>query len=1062
MEVDHRQRFTSFETSLVRLLLSVVDTPNYAAGTPEHRRLCILMARELAERRYGAPRDPADASTRPKPGQANANDFDLRHLWGWSISSGWTPGVTHDDTGVTIAGGIYGRDDGYPSIWRGSDWLYTASEPNVWVGRTDAATWNDDGGTGYPADTNNAREIGYGDYLPSAIRDAGGALRAEGKIGAAPTVDELAEFDPEHPEGDDRAYATIYEVPPILKDVLVRYEGMAENDALAEAEEIFAQVKDYLCVHSHNRRARAPSADGGDGGAQVSINDWRYDRIDNDGDGLVDEDDEGWSADADGNGLPDGPQILAERLGLVAWAEAPALWATPDGALQDQRRQYVAQLVANLIDFRDDDDVPTQVALAFTVGSPATKTAYGTEGLHLTEVMGTPDAYDQTANGGAEMVHDGISNAAGRLTDNKGWDWAAAGSYWWNTGNAGGPPITPVGAISPATPLHLVGGVVSDPATWPPRPPGRPAWLPWPPTGGSGGGGYIATFTFTGIPDGWYAVRVFAPTKTDAAHAMLFSTDGATWHSVDITRGAAAPYSGYVRDSGDGRLIAVQVTGQSLTFYLDADKDVTFQTLQLLPQYVEITNIAMHAPTRSTSHAIDLSGFVLNVKGTDLPLGSGVYYDAGAAARQSTPLIPAARGDGVFPVDYGYYVVAMSEAAYARQYGTNGNDVWGDAAGEEYPVYFVGDAGADRAAKDANADAFLIPRDALTLTLKDGGGTLLAGGDVDGTGGAGLTLSPYTSLEKTSVCTNRSACTWADHGAVTTALLSSQNRQVTVPAAPAHGQAGSTTIRTNLNSRYDALYDASPTLFKAMNVLAASRTVLPIVLNRPYASPAWLGLVPGDVAFRTLDPDPTPADGPSEPCELLGTLMANAIVGGDYARINLNTAPEPVLKAVFDDVTCQRIVAVRSARPWMSWDELLNEATFATYSLAAPVCVGYLETAAPVQEPTGPENSGAGSYADDFPNDSDEAEEWFRRFANLVDIRSTAFRIRARGSVPIAGSRSRRSRRSWTATGTGTATASPTAPASSSATSPNRPPDSARRDEMRRRSRGRRRILTSW
>ena len=960
-ELDQRQRFASFETSLVRLLLATVKTSNYdpAADPVKHRNFCIRLARELAERRYGAPRDPLDASTRPRPGAPNANDFDLSHTWGWSIAGNWTE--ASDDVGVDIGGVLYGWLDGYPSIWRSGITFDYVAEPNMWRGQFGAA-YNDDVGTTYPADTNNQRELGWRDGIPSAIRDLAGVRRAEGNVANAPTVDEFAEFDPDHPVGDDRAYASVYEVPPIIKDVLIRYEGMSATEAATESEAVFACIRDHLCVHSHNRRARVPSATGGHDGAQVSINDWASDRIDNDGDGLVDEDDEGWSVD--------GPQQLAEKLGLVAWADAPYYWATPDPVLQDRRRQYATQMLANILDFRDDDDVPTSVTLQFTVGAAATKTALGTEGLHITELLATPEPYPVD---GDELINGNIN-----------------------------PPAVP---------------------PWVPRPPGRPPWLPWPPTGGQGSargwywrpaeeyyeqgdpGDVRGHFLFTGLPDGWYALKFFSPIQNSPL--TLYQQDNTPIATVLCSQGPQnGLYYGYARGAAN-ELLAFQVSGQALRLFIEGPEGAGFKTVQLLPQLVEIVNIAQHAPTRSTSHGINIGGFTLALSAgafsSSIPIAQGKYYDAYTGTPSSaTTVVAAAHGDGVFPVDYGWFVVAMSEAAYARQWGRNAiggpeynNDVWGDHIGEDYPVFFIGDQGATVAERDANAEKFLFPGANLTVSLSNGP-TLMAGGAVDGLGGAGVTLTPYVSLEKTAPTTSFSLHTWADCALPGTVLKASQNRNVWVPAAPAHGQANPVQVRTNLNTRFDPLYDGNPDAFKSMDQLANERIVLPIVLNRPYTSPAWLGLVPADAAFRTVDADPTPGDGPAETYELLGTLVANAIIGGDYARLNLNTASEPVLKALFDDVTVQQIVAQRAIAPWQSWDALLNEPSFTDFSAGPPPCVGFFDAA-------GWEDSGACSYADDFPNDSDEKEEWFRRFSNLVDIRSTTFLVKARGRVPIPG-----------------------------------------------------------
>ena len=174
--------------------------------------------------------------------------------------------------------------------------------------------------------------------------------------------------------------------------------------------------------------------------------------------------------------------------------------------------------------------------------------------------------------------------------------------------------------------------------------------------------------------------------------------------------------------------------------------------------------------------------------------------------------------------------------------------------------------------------------------------------------------------------------------------------------------------------------------------MAAQSRVFPFILNRPYATTGWLGLVPtsntdainvyaGNPAdllhppgsWRTIDPNPLPPTiyqrhllqptPPVTPEQLLGTLMSNATVGGVYARFNINTAPVDTLKTIFPDEIAQAIVNARTggilptgtasgrqigvvpsyswypitAPPlapalatasWATWDELLNDPIF--------------------------------------------------------------------------------------------------------------------------------------
>jgi hypothetical protein len=88
--------------------------------------------------------------------------------------------------------------------------------------------------------------------------------------------------------------------------------------------------------------------------------------------------------------------------------------------------------------------------------------------------------------------------------------------------------------------------------------------------------------------------------------------------------------------------------------------------------------------------------------------------------------------------------------------------------------------------------------------------------------------------------------------------------------------------------------------------------------------------------------------------------------------------------------------ANRSHFYFYSWDELLNEGQIFDWSLSAATPLakdswvmfwkntdagGYYV-----------EDSGAGTFGDDFIDDIDEREEWARRFGNLITFRGRAWR----------------------------------------------------------------------
>ena len=616
------------------------------------------------------------------------------------------------------------------------------------------------------------------------------------------------------------------------------------------------------------------------------------------------------------------------------------------------------------------------------------------------------------------------------------------------------------------------------------------------------------TFDAHNLEDGWYAIRILGSQNTNYSFngvANNAHTDGTGW--------------GYVRMVGNppsGKLMAVQVVGSALTFTLDGPLGAEFYGFQLLPQYVEVTNCAAHdVAIRSINWTASASAATVT-----LPFGDKV---SGATA------------DGVFPVNYGFYVVAMSEEAYARQWGVNDNGTWGDAAGEDYPVFFVGDAGAAIDAGTATSGTPAILRDTnknwapgglvgrtLRLTsgpaagearpinansatqitvggvfpvppqpIRAGTGYEIIGDPVpdllliplgpldvtlrarqaDGTtqvvDQATVATAPgdwaaYSSREKSGTPFSTS---WVNYSDPPGQLEGSQNVSVSVTSDPPRSPGAS--IRSCLNKHYSPIWSGYPTL-KTGSTLASSNQVYPIILNRPYPTTGWLGLVPtGNDPWRTIDPDPTPGTAPDDAEELLGTLLTHSTVGGVHSRFNINTAPVAVLKAVFDDGVAKNLVAEYSGKAtggaastledslkswptdrfngcyvsisagkgqgqsrritdtssntltvaepwntgqvpddtseyrisWQGWDVLLNDRFFthAPDNAARDNRMGFYDD--PASTNVANEDSGAGQIMDDFQDDTDEKEEWVRRYGNLFDHRTTAFRFVVAGIV---------------------------------------------------------------
>ena len=99
------------------------------------------------------------------------------------------------------------------------------------------------------------------------------------------------------------------------------------------------------------------------------------------------------------------------------------------------------------------------------------------------------------------------------------------------------------------------------------------------------------------------------------------------------------------------------------------------------------------------------------------------------------------------------------------------------------------------------------------------------------------------------------------------------------------------------------------------------------------------------------------------------------------------------------DGTSEYVIAWRSLNGWGSWDELLNEEFFAHApdNLTRDNRMGFYDN--PGSTGIANEDSGAGQIMDDFRDDTDEKEEWVRRYGNLFDHRTTAFRFVVAGIV---------------------------------------------------------------
>jgi hypothetical protein len=103
------------------------------------------------------------------------------------------------------------------------------------------------------------------------------------------------------------------------------------------------------------------------------------------------------------------------------------------------------------------------------------------------------------------------------------------------------------------------------------------------------------------------------------------------------------------------------------------------------------------------------------------------------------------------------------------------------------------------------------------------------------------------------------------------------------------------------------------------------------------------------------------------------------------------------------------VPAALTKQSWANWDELLNDPLFqyspnaANLRLATPT--GIVSGIGFYDAPEAPGNTisnadaGAGTYADGFPDNSNEKKEWFMRFSNLFTLQSTSFQFTVAGLV---------------------------------------------------------------
>ncbi|MGD1001687.1 MAG: hypothetical protein ABSA67_13420 [Candidatus Brocadiia bacterium] len=952
-----------------------------------------------------------------------------------------------------------------------------------------------------------------------------------------------SKFQPNNLQGDDRLYLSLGSLRDSVIVPAFVSDGLSSANAQAVADILLPYFLPYLSVSTQAIQASQ---------SLCSINDWAVDGVDNDANGVVDDNNNPPAGSAPSSNALTEPQYewnspqgtsnretqlaprLYNKLGLYTWAHAGAATTSTT-----TRIQQAAQLVANIIDFRDPPptatppaipppDVPTKLTIsaldptAALLGVPANTVVYGAKGLHVTQVMPSPDPIYSAIPNGGEM----IDNGSGAPTEIPAGDWVWNAAGHWDV-------------------------------------------LDW--THNVNGLGPRATFTFNNLMPGYYAMRLIG---TPSTFTLTYPIGGTAY---TVTPAIAEPdnpalSTAFVRKPADAfgftRLVCFQVvSGGTLSFQLQAPVNSQFWGFALCAQYIQLTNIATHdIRLDALTVATDQTQVATTGPGILPWQAAGMYTraDGGYADLRRIPgaavgalgFVTDSGGNpaptlstATFPINYGTYVICMSEESYEKQwtaqkgdpdYSTtpstynpgglvppptiNGDGIWGDAPNEAYPIYPFGDLNSDqytmallmgvKGSPTAYKPSVAVSYVAGAQIALVAGGPAADGSYVDGAipvmnvpphldATYHNELSCYSSIEKTVILqptwdtTPQYGPYWAPYvtaaaGTIPTTsspqgLAASQNTLVIGQDDSPRTPAGNT-FRACLNKNYGysssiyvgMIWDpaAVPTWFGAgtppwpnssppvwytdkrwatlakPSLLALQYRAFPFILNRPYPTTGWLGLVPTSNtdavnaatgnptvlgSWRTIDPNPNPpvagqVTPPATPEQLLGTLMSNATVGGVYARFNINTAPVDTLKAVFPDATAQAIVFARNARakgfapttyPWYSgvlspalanaswatWDELLNDplfqysATVSGYPPPPPPNVGGIgfydchDPVNPLTDLVSNADAGAGTYADGFPDNSNEKKEWFMRYSNLFCLQSTSFQFTVAGLV---------------------------------------------------------------
>jgi len=221
----------------------------------------------------------------------------------------------------------------------------------------------------------------------------------------------------------------------------------------------------------------------------------------------------------------------------------------------------------------------------------------------------------------------------------------------------------------------------------------------------AGQGGYLSNDNVIQIRNGT-RTGSWSWAATNGTYVMtVYSNNG------DVLR--VDPESQGYRNVSDGGTypFPVVVNGGTLNLSVRAQINEIFDYVALSKtDYIELINIS--------KKDIDVNGWKLTIGSTTITLGAGKVYEGGSI---TSSIILGADYTTYDPV-YDYFVITNDESAYDKSWGNN-SGTWGDVSAENY-IVFVPSTPADADIADDGTDTIILkdPTSAYTMSTASGYG----------------------------------------------------------------------------------------------------------------------------------------------------------------------------------------------------------------------------------------------------------------------------------------------------------------------------------------------------